>query len=70
MHTAPPSKSTQKRGFVIHHVEIDKVPNRVGLNRKRWFTFQGPNRVALRVDTPELNPPVVESTLIWERVTK
>ena len=59
-----------KEGFVIHHVEIEKVPNRVGLNRKRWFTFQGPNRVALRVDTAELNPPVVESTLIWERVTK
>ena len=59
-----------KEGFVIHHVEIEKVPNRVGLTRKRWFIFQGPNRVALRIDTPELNPPVVESTLIWERVEK
>ena len=59
-----------KEGFVLHHVEIEKVPNRVGLKRKRWFTFQGPNRVALRVDTPELTAPVVESTLIWERVEK
>lgn len=55
-------------GFVLHHVEIDKSPNFVGRTRKRWFTFQGPNRVALRIDTPELVAPVVESTLIWERV--
>ena len=57
-------------GFVLHHVEIDKSPNAVGRTRKRWFTFQGPNRVALRIDTPELTPPLVESTLIWERVEK
>jgi len=59
-----------KEGFVIHHVEIDKSPNVVGRDRKRWFTFSGPNRVALRIDTPELTAPVVESTLIWERVVK
>lgn len=59
-----------EEGFVLHHVEIDKVPNIVGRTRKRWFTFQGPNRVALRIDSPELTSPVVESTLIWERVDK
>jgi hypothetical protein len=59
-----------KEGFILHHIEIEKVPNRVGLTRKRWFAFQEPNRVALRIDTSELNPPVVESTLIWERVEK
>jgi len=59
-----------KEGFVIHHVEIEKTPNLVGMARKRWFTFQGPNRVSLRIDTPELTPPLVESTLIWERVVK
>jgi hypothetical protein len=57
-------------GFVLHRVEIDKSPNVVGQTRKRWFTFQGPNRVALRIDTPELIAPVVASTLIWERVEK
>jgi len=57
-------------GFVLHHVDVDKVPNNVGRIRKRWFTFQGRDRVSLRIDTPELNPPVVESTLTWERVTK
>ena len=57
-------------GFVLHHVEVDKAPNDVGRTRKRWFTFEGPNRISLRIDTPELIAPVVESTLLWERVTK
>jgi hypothetical protein len=57
-------------GFVLHHVEVDKAPNMVGRTRKRWFTFDGPNRVALRMDPSELSPPVVESTLVWERVPK
>jgi Lipocalin-like domain len=59
-----------KEGFVIHHVEIERSPNFVGRARKRWFTFQGPNRVSLRIDTPELTSPVVESILTWERVVK
>jgi hypothetical protein len=57
-----------KDGFILHHVDIDIRPNRVGLMRKRHFKFEGPNRVSLQIDTPELTPPVVESTLIWERV--
>lgn len=57
-------------GYVLHYVEIDKSPNFVGRIRKRWFAFQGPDRVALRIDPPELAAPVVESTLIWERVKK
>jgi hypothetical protein len=57
-------------GFVLHHVEVDKSPNMIGRTRKRWFTFQGQNRVALRMDPSELSPPVVESTLLWERVQK
>jgi len=59
-----------KEGFVIHHVEVERIPNFVGRARKRWFTFQGPNRVSLRIDTPELTSPVVESILTWERVVK
>jgi len=57
-------------GFVLHHVEIDRSPNAVGSVSKRWFTFQGTDRVALRVDPSELTAPVVESTLTWERVTQ
>lgn len=57
-----------KEGYVIHHVQIDSSPNVVETDRKRWFTFQGPNRVSLRTDPP--NTGTVESTLIWERVVK
>jgi hypothetical protein len=47
---------------------IAGTPNFVGQTWKRWFTFDGPNRVSLRVDGP--SPPMVENTLIWERVQK
>jgi hypothetical protein len=64
-----------KEGFVIHHVEIASVPNHIDRNWKRWVTFEGPNRVSLRIDPPELQrgtfpalATAVESTLIWERV--
>ena len=57
-------------GYVLHHVQVDKSPNMVGRTRKRWFTFQGPNRLALRMDPSELAAPVVESTLLWERIQK
>jgi hypothetical protein len=59
-----------KEGFIIRHYEIDQNPNAVGRTTKRWYTFQGTNRMSLRVDTPELVSPVVENTLIWERVAK
>ena len=59
-------------GFIVHHVEIERSPNYVGRDRKRWFTFEGPDRVRLRIDPPELVAlaPVTESTLVWERVKK
>jgi Lipocalin-like domain len=57
-----------KEGFVIHHVEIANVPNLVGRDLKRWFTFDGPNRLTLRVDPTGLQPGIAENTLIWERV--
>ena len=57
-------------GYVLHHVEVDKSPNMIGRTRKRWFTFQGADRLALRMDPSELAPPVVESTLLWERIRK
>jgi hypothetical protein len=57
-----------KEGFVLHHVEVERVPNLVGRNRKRWFKFEGPNRLTLRIDTSEVVAPDVERTLVWERV--
>ena len=57
-----------REGFVIHRPEVERIPNFVGRDRKRWFTFEGANRLVLRVDPSELVKPVVESTLVWERV--
>lgn len=37
-------------GFIVHHVEIDRSPNRVGEELKRWFMFHGPDRFVFRVD--------------------
>lgn len=58
-----------KEGFVLHYVELEKSPNKVGSIRKRWFKFDGPNRITLRSDTSEI-PGVAEGSLIWERVQK
>lgn len=55
-------------GYVLHHTFVDKVPNSVGAARKRWFEFQGADRVVLRIDRAELPADIVESRLLWERV--
>ena len=59
-----------KEGFMVRHYEINQTPNAVGRATKRWYTFQGTNRMSLRVDASELSRPVVESTFVWERVVK
>jgi hypothetical protein len=59
-----------KEGFVLHHVEINNSPNGIGTTRKRWFTFDGPNRLTLKIDPSQNTPPIVESSLIFERVQK
>jgi len=57
-----------EEGYVIHHVELEKSPNAVGIQRKRWFTFDGKDRLLLRVEPSENVPPLVENKLVWERV--
>ena len=59
-----------KEGFLVRNYEINQTPNAVGRATKRWYTFQGTDRMSLRVDASELNRPVVESTFVWERVVK
>jgi hypothetical protein len=59
-----------KEGFLLRHYEINQNPNAVGKVTKRWYTFQGTNRLSLRFDPAELKSPVVENILIWERVGK
>ena len=50
--------------------EINQNPNAVGKTTRRWYSFQGPDRLILRVDAAELTKPVVDVQFIWERVTK
>ena len=53
-------------GYVLHHIEMDCVPNKIGTTQKRLFTFEG-NRLILRPAPP--HPPGVADYLItWERV--
>ncbi len=59
-----------KEGFVLHHVDVERSPNVVGTVRKRWFRFEGPNRLVLRIDAAELGANLADSTLVWERVEK
>jgi hypothetical protein len=59
-----------KEGFVLHHVDVERSPNLVGTTRKRWFVFDGPDTLLLRIDPSELGSGVAESTLRWERVKK
>jgi hypothetical protein len=59
-----------KEGFIVRRYEVNQNPNAVGRTTKRWYTFQGANRMSLRIDSEELKPPVVESTLNWERLMK
>jgi adenosylhomocysteine nucleosidase len=57
-------------GFVVHHVDIEKTPSAIGIHRKRWFVFEGANRLVLRIDAAENGPAISESRLTWERVTR
>jgi hypothetical protein len=57
-----------KEGFMVRHYDINQTPNAVGKATTRWYTFQGTDRMSLRVDSSELNGAVVESTFVWERV--
>jgi hypothetical protein len=58
-----------ERSLVFHHVEVEKVPNNVGVTRRRHYEFLSPDRLALCVeDREDLPPEVVRVRLVWERV--
>ena len=52
--------------FVVHHVEVDRVPNSSGVDRKRFLSFSG-NQLILRA-APPLPQGVSEMTIVWEKV--
>ena len=51
---------------VVHHIEMDRVPNSVGAERKRYCFVNG-KRLTLRA-APPLPAGVQEWTIVWERV--
>ena len=54
--------------FVVHHVEVDRMPNASGVDRKRFLAFSG-NQLILRA-APPLPQGVTEMTIVWEKVEK
>ena len=55
-------------GSVVHTMEIERIPNLVGRDRRRLFKFEGDDRLILVIGAEEYRPPVVERRLLWERV--
>jgi hypothetical protein len=55
-------------GSVVHTMEIERIPNLVGRDRRRLFEFDGEDRLILVIGAEEYRPPVVQRRLIWERV--
>jgi hypothetical protein len=57
----------EKEGYVLHHIEFDRIPNLAGTDRKRLFKIAG-KRLTLRPSPPP--PGIKEWTVEWERVGK
>jgi Lipocalin-like domain len=52
--------------YVVHHIEVDRVPNSTGADRKRFCSLSA-NRLVLTA-APPLPAGVKEWTIVWERV--
>jgi hypothetical protein len=53
--------------YVAHHIELDRVPNRAGTDRKRHVSLSGKRLVLRPADLPE---GVQAWEVVWERVEK
>ena len=51
---------------VVHHIQVDRVPNLSGVDRKRFCSFSA-NHLTLR-PAPPLPRGVADWTIVWERV--
>ena len=58
----------EAKRYVVHHIEVDRVPNATGTDRKRFCSLSG-NRLTLRA-APPLPSDVAEWTIVRERVGK
>ena len=57
----------EKEKYVVHHIELDRVPNLAGTDRKRYISLSG-NRLILQ---PANLPEGVRSwEVVWKRVKK
>jgi hypothetical protein len=54
--------------YVLHHVEIDRVPNFSNQVRRRNFRFEGPDRLVLTAVPPP--DGMAALTITWQRVAK
>jgi hypothetical protein len=54
--------------YVLHHVEIDRIPNFSSQVRRRNFRFEGPDRLVLTAVPPPAG--VAALTISWQRVTR
>jgi Lipocalin-like domain len=54
-------------GFVLHHVEVALIPNRVGRDLKRFFSFSG-DLLTLRPPVALQNGVKVQRSLLWRRL--
>ena len=61
-------KVNEAERSVVHHIEVDRVPNSVGTERKRFCSFTA-NRLTLKA-APPLPAGVEEWTIVWQRVAE
>lgn len=57
----------EKEKYVVHHIELDRVPNRAGTDRKRYISLSGKRLILRPADLPE---GVQAWEVVWERVEK
>ena len=60
----PQHRGSQNTSKLRH--DVRQRPN--GSERKRWFAFDGPDRLKLTIDPAERSATLQDSSLIWERV--
>lgn len=57
----------EEDGYVVHHVEMDLVPNNVGTELRRSVLLKGKT---LKLRPAESRAGILEYTLTWERVER
>lgn len=57
----------EREKYVVHHIELDRVPNRADMDRKRYLSLSGKRLILRPADLPE---GVQAWEVVWERVEK